>query len=47
MKKQQLNYDKTKFKNDAEYTKFLDDKMKSLFVKIEKQVDVFKRLADR
>jgi len=47
MKNQKLNYDKTKFKNDAEYTKFLDDKMKSLFVKIEKQIDVFKRLKDK
>ena len=47
MKNQKLNYDKTKFKNDAEYTKFWDDKMKSLFVKIEKQIDVFKRLKDK
>ena len=47
MQKQKLNYDKTKFKNDAEYTKYLDDKMKTLFVKINNQIDVFKRLADR
>ena len=47
MQKSTLNYDKKKFKNDEEFKKFLDDKMKSLFVKVEKQIDVFKRLADR
>jgi hypothetical protein len=50
MKNQKLNYDKTKFKNDAEYTKFLDDKMKSLMDRITsnpKLLDVFKRLKDK
>jgi hypothetical protein len=47
MAKQKLNYDKSRFKNDAEYKKFLDDKMKELFVKIDQNIDVFKRLADR
>ena len=47
MTTQKLNYDKTKFKNDAEYKKFLDEKMKSLFKKIDEHIDIFKRLADR
>ena len=42
-----LNYNKKQFKNDAEYKKFLDDKMKELFNKIDENIDVFKRLADR
>jgi hypothetical protein len=42
-----LNYNKKQFKNDAEYKKFLDDKLKSLFKKIDGNIDVFKRLADR
>ena len=42
-----LNYNKKQFKNDVEYKKFLDDKMKSLFKKIDENIDVFKRLADR
>jgi len=47
MQNTKLNYDKTKFKNDAEYKKFLDEKMKSLFKKIDENIDIFKRLADR
>ena len=42
-----MDFKKMGFKTEAEYKKFLDDKMKSLFVKVEKQIDVFKRLADR
>jgi len=42
-----LNYNKKQFKNDAEYKKFLDNKMKELFKKIDENIDVFKRLADR
>jgi hypothetical protein len=42
-----LNYNKKQFKNDAEYKKFLDDKMKELFNKIDGNIDVFKRLAYR
>jgi hypothetical protein len=42
-----LNYNKKQFKNDAEYKKFLDDKMKILNEKIMENIDVFKRLADR
>ena len=50
MENKKLNYDKTKFKNDAEYTKFLDDKMKSLMDRITstpKLLNVFKRLKDK
>jgi hypothetical protein len=42
-----LNYNKKQFKNDAEYRKFLDDKMKKLLKKIDDNIDVFKRLADK
>lgn len=49
MAKTTLNYDKTRFKNDAEYQKFLDDKWQELKKKLEKPEiqAVFKRLADR
>ena len=45
-----LRYDKTKFKNDEEYLKFLDDKMKEMLNKIKNTPEllaVFKRLNDR
>lgn len=42
-----INYNTKQFKNPAEYKKFLDEKMKSLFKKIDKNRDVFKRLFDR
>jgi hypothetical protein len=45
-----LKYDKTKFKNDEEYLKFLDDKMKSMLNQIKNTpelLDVFKRLNNR
>jgi hypothetical protein len=50
MENQKLNYDKTKFKNDAEYIKFLDDKKDALMNRITsnpKLLDVFKRLKDK
>jgi hypothetical protein len=47
MKTTKLNYDKIRFKNDAEFLKFLDDKMKSLFIKINANIEVFKRLKDK
>lgn len=45
-----LTYDKKKFKNDAEYIKFLDDKIHALMNRIKSTpelLNVFKRLADR
>lgn len=42
-----MDFKKMGFKTEAEYKKFLDEKMKSLNEKIMKNIDVFKRLADR
>jgi hypothetical protein len=42
-----LEYNKKRFKNYAEYQAFLDAAMKSLFIKIDANIDVFKRLKDR
>ena len=45
-----LKYDKTKFKNDEEYLKFLDDKMNEMMNKIKNTpelLDVFKRLNNK
>jgi hypothetical protein len=45
-----MNWKKMGFKSEAEYKKFLDDKMKTLLDKIKsdpKLLNVFKRLFDR
>ena len=45
-----MNWKKMGFKSEAEYKKFLDDKMKTLLDKIAsdpKLLNVFKRLFDR
>ena len=45
-----MNWKKMGFKSEAEYKKFLDDKMKTLLDKIgsdPKLLNVFKRLFDR
>ena len=42
-----MDWKKMGFTTEAEYKKFLDDKMKILNEKIMEHIDVFKRLADR
>jgi hypothetical protein len=42
-----MDWKKMGFATEAEYKKFLDEKMKSLNEKIMANIDVFKRLADR
>jgi hypothetical protein len=42
-----MDFKKMGFATEAEYKKFLDDKMKILNEKIMENIDVFKRLADR
>ncbi len=45
-----MNYNKKLFKTEEEYKKFLDDKLKNFFNRIENNqelVSVFKRLKDR
>ena len=49
-KKEVYVYDKSKFKNDEEYKRFLDAKMKKVLDKISNTpelLNVFKRLKDR
>lgn len=48
--KDKMDWKKMGFKSEAAYQKFLDDKMKSLFDKIESNpelLNVMKRLKDR
>ena len=47
MAQTKMDYEKMGFATEAEYKKFLDDKMKSLNEKIMANIDVFKRLANR
>jgi hypothetical protein len=47
MAQTKMDFKKMGFATEAEYKKFLDDKMKILMEKIEENIDVFKRLADR
>jgi hypothetical protein len=45
-----LKYDKTKFKSEEEYKKFLEDKMNKMMNKIKNTpelLDVFKRLNNK
>jgi hypothetical protein len=42
-----MDWKKMGFKSEEEYKKFLDEKMKKLFIKLEQHIDVFKRLKDK
>jgi len=42
-----MDWKKMGFATEAEYNKFLADKWETLKVKIQENIDVFKRLADR
>lgn len=46
-KETKMDWKKMGFATEAEYIKFLDDKLRSLNEKIMEHIDVFKRLADR
>jgi hypothetical protein len=42
-----MDWKKMGFKTEAEYNKFLEDKWQTLKIKIQENIDVFKRLSDK